>query len=70
VSDRARRVIFQPRVESLYGAAELERMQQRYSPAGFPLRHFVARRGKVHRSQFLAIPMLMLLRETARRQRQ
>ncbi len=69
VRDSARRVLPQHRVESFYGTAELEGMQQRYRPVEFLLRHFVARCGKVHRSQFLAIPMLMLLREATRRQR-
>src|SRR5208282_512432 len=70
VRDSAGRVLPQHRVESFYGTAELEGMQQRYRPVEFLLRHFVARCGKVHRSQLLAIPMLVLLSEAARRQRQ
>src|SRR5260370_19337205 len=70
VRDLASRVLPQHRVESFDGTAELEGMQQRYRPVEFFLRHFVARFGKAHRSQPLAMPMLMLLRSAARRQGQ
>jgi hypothetical protein len=42
-------------------------MQQRYCAIKFHLRHFVARRGKMHRSQLFPIAMLMLLRHPTRR---
>src|SRR5580700_5188201 len=42
VRDSARRVLPQHRVESFYGAAELEGMQQRYRPVEFLLPHLVA----------------------------
>src|SRR5208282_2729291 len=42
VRDSAGRVLPQHRVESFYGTAELEGMQQRYRPVEFLLRHFVA----------------------------
>ena len=42
----------------------------RNRPVEFLLRHFVARCGKVHRPQLLAIPMLVLLSLATRRQRQ
>jgi hypothetical protein len=61
VRDSARRVLRQHRVESFNGAAELEGMKQRCRPVKFLLRRFVARCGKVHRAQFFAVQMLMLL---------
>jgi hypothetical protein len=41
-------------------------MKQRCRPVKFLLRRFVARCGKVHRAQFFAVQMLLLLRQGAR----
>jgi hypothetical protein len=67
VCDCAGRVIFQRHVKSVDGTAKLERMEQRYRAIKFDLRRLVARGGKMHRSQLLAIALLMLLRYTTRR---
>ena len=42
-------------------------MQEGYRAIKFPLRHFVARCGKMNLSQLLNFPMLMLLRHSRRR---
>jgi hypothetical protein len=59
--------LFQYRVKALYGTAELERMKQGYREIKIALRWFVARGGEVDLSQLLAIPMLLLLRHSRRR---
>jgi hypothetical protein len=53
------------RLEVVYGATEVEGMQQRHCAVNIVLCCAIARCGKVNRSQLLISPMLMLLRHAA-----
>jgi hypothetical protein len=64
--DCARRVFSQSGRKVVYGATELEGMQQRYGVINIILRGAIARCGKVNCSQLLTNPMLMLLRRAVR----
>jgi len=68
VCDSAARVFRQHRIESFYGTAELEGMQQRNRAVEFLLHGWSTRCGKAYRTQLLPSPMLMLmlLRHAAR----
>ena len=70
VRDSAGWILSQNRMESFYGTAELEGMQQRNRPIEFLLSHLVAGGGKVHRSQPLDVPMRVLLSKAVCCQRQ
>jgi hypothetical protein len=61
VSNSTAGVTLQRCLESLDGAAELERVQKRYSPIKFLLRIPIAGGGKVHRAQCFTVAMIVLL---------